>query len=344
MGMVATKIGNPNDLVLTSTSNKKKSEMINLKSEKEKQEMIYKNSKDNSKNRASNGYMPFNSKTFTEGSMLAPYLREGVAHPVNEWWSKIGKTVSAPNNTWQNKHHVRSKSEQPAAISMYYDNKTEPLESIINPTSLALENTISTVPSNYSNRPMLYYFETLHSSGRTKPRRQTQISPNINNLAQNENLSTKHSHETSSISPLGELKPKEAVSWKPERTPHSPLQYRYSNQNPISMFDNQRVGGQMRDPGLNTEILNIPQPYSQAARQIISPFLVTNNFDKINEVTEKLPVQSPFLMRNANSKASWLLEDILQGKKSIKSFSQSQSKLAKENLISMLDQEKREFW
>ena len=85
MGMVTTKIGNPNDLVLTSTSNKKKSEMINLKSEKEKQEMIYKNSKDNSKNRASNGYMPFNSKTFTEGSMLAPYLREGVAHSVNDW-------------------------------------------------------------------------------------------------------------------------------------------------------------------------------------------------------------------------------------------------------------------
>jgi hypothetical protein len=238
-GLIIRENGESKTIEISSRKNEE-SGSNHFVSEKEKQEIIYKNSGNYNMQRRSNAYVPFNSLTLSEGSMpvhdvnteseSSPALLKMIqkTKPITKpSWQKtiaLTSTTSASQSTLTPKH----KSQHLPAFDSFQANHIFSRNDGNTKNSLSSNFSFPSTPtpvSDYSNRPL----ETIHTKDQMeniKPSkhqeklRKPKIKTGLPLKSSSMNLISKFFFQPSLHTTATTEKSKEdQVKWTPEKTP-----------------------------------------------------------------------------------------------------------------------------
>ena len=322
----------------------------------------------------SNAYVPFNSLTLNEGTMPVYDLdTESKGESSPDLWKMIQKTKATTKPVWQKTIAITSTTaaSQPTSTPEHLQAfDYSQADNILSKTNKNKENPSSSdsladifpsIPptvSHYSNRPLLYYSDTINNKDQMENNETTKlqlkltkssIKPSLPSRSTSLNLISKFfSHSSVDRSPTTEKTKEVQVKWQPEKTPNSSKQprqnavnvntqmwgYNVSEQKDLpQLFDSSNhTGGEKHQyytsvkkyPGINAEVLNI---FPTEKNNVVS---ATKSFDQ--------NVSSPFLVTNTEKRRNKVLNKMSLIKSPFLVNVKSNN-LTKSNMPSMFDLE-----
>ena len=308
--VIISETGETKEIETKSSRYDKEGEMTNIISEKDKQEMLYRNSFNDTSRRAGNAYVPFNSRTLSEGIVTVQELTtESSAQTPSVWWKKIQKNKLKANSSLQKTISIRSKSTT-TMRPKHHKHKIDKKEPIS--ISKSTDSAIFSTEHDYSNRPLVYYLDTIHNADRLKSDTMPQSpSPSESQMKESKieitspSTSSSHNLIRKCVSNSSSPQPspmEEKVNWIPDKTPNTPLQY--DSKNNLDEEQNSTTEVQQK-------VLNLLRADSIDIHST-SPFLVTSAQRTGNkDLAEKSFLKSPFLVNKKDVQLNLFdLEDI----------------------------------